>query len=194
VNSDHQRLCTSPEWAAHLQNNVLPALLSGVELGERLLEFGPGPGAATEWLRLRVGQLTAVEVDPDAADSLATRFAHDNVEVIVGDCARTPFADESFDSVASLTMLHHLATAHAQHQVLAEAFRVLRPGGVLLGSDSIASDELHQFHAEDTYNPIDPTRLLLELQILSFVRINLVVGDELTFTARKPLPLSTQKG
>jgi SAM-dependent methyltransferase len=193
MNRNHQQLCSSPEWATHLQTSVLPALTSGVELGERLLEFGPGPGAATAWLHPRVAHLSAVEVDPNAADALATRFAHDNVEVIVGDCAQTPFADGTFDSVASLTMLHHLPTAQAQHQVLAEAFRVLRPGGVLLGSDSIASHELHIFHDGDTYNPIDPTRLLLELQTLSFVRISLVIGDELRFTAHKPVQPSTPK-
>src|ERR1017187_2259661 len=60
-----------------------------------------------------------------------------------------------FDSVGSFTMLHHVATLALQNKILAEAFRVLRPGGVLIGSDSLASNDLHHFHAGDTYNPIE---------------------------------------
>ena len=40
-----------------------------------MLEIGPGPGAATDWLRHKVGRLTAVEVDETAAALLADRFA-----------------------------------------------------------------------------------------------------------------------
>ena len=73
-----------------------------------------------------------------------------------------------------------------QLALLAEAFRLLRPTGVLVGSDSLASNELHHFHREDTYNPIDPARLLIGLQTLGFVQIAVRVGNELTFTAQKP--------
>ena len=43
----------------------------GVELGTDLLELGPGPGAATEWLRHRVARLVAVEQEEEAAARLA---------------------------------------------------------------------------------------------------------------------------
>ena len=54
MNRNHQRVCTSPEWAAQLVSDVLSPLSAGVPLGPELLEIGPGPGAATEWLRSRV--------------------------------------------------------------------------------------------------------------------------------------------
>ena len=53
-------------------------------------------------------------------------------------------------------MLHHVPTLALQNKILAEAFRVLRPGGVLIGSDSLPSNDLHHFHDDDTYNPVEP--------------------------------------
>jgi 16S rRNA A1518/A1519 N6-dimethyltransferase RsmA/KsgA/DIM1 with predicted DNA glycosylase/AP lyase activity len=67
MNSNHERLCPSPEWAEHIQNEILPEVTSGIDLGQDMLEIGPGPGAATEWLRQRVANLTVVELDEEAA-------------------------------------------------------------------------------------------------------------------------------
>ena len=85
-------------------------------------------------------------------------------------------------------MLHHVATTALQQRVLAEAFRVLRPGGVFLGSDSLASDGLHEFHEGDTYNPIEPASFLVRLQAVGFTEVTLMVDDILIFTARKESP------
>jgi SAM-dependent methyltransferase len=152
-----------------------------------MLELGPGPGGATDFLRQRVGRLTALEVDTTAVVALADRFAGENVTVVQGDCANIAMPDQSFDSIGTFTMLHHIPTDREQHAALAEAFRLLRPGGVLIGSDSIASNDLHHFHADDTYNPVDPAWLLIQLLTLGFRPIAITVGDEITFTAHKPL-------
>jgi len=188
VNENHATLCSSPEWAAQIQTELLPALVSGVDLGEEMLELGPGPGAATEWLRHRVRCLTALELDQSAADRLSARYAGTNVRVVVGDASDMVFADWSYDSVGTFTMLHHVPTADLQNLVLAEIFRVLRPGGVLIGSDSLASSGLHHFHVADTYNPVEPSAFLTRLQTLGFCKITIGVDTDLTFIAHKPQP------
>jgi len=185
MNPDHEKLCGSQEWAADLQAQILPVVTAGVSLGQDMLEIGPGPGAATAWLLERVGHLTALEADEAAAARLAARYP-DSVTVDIGDATQMPYGDESFDSVGSFTMLHHVPTAAAQHQILAEALRVLRPGGWLAGSDSLASNDLHHFHHDDTYNPVEPSTLLVWLRALGFTPITITVGDELMFTACKP--------
>jgi SAM-dependent methyltransferase len=186
MNLDHENLCSSPEWAAYLQSEILPAVLADVDLGKELLEIGPGPGAATAVLRGRVASLTALEADEAAAGRLAARYRDGNVTVAGGDATRMPYDDASFDSVASFTMLHHVPTAAAQYQILAEAKRVLRPGGTLLGSDSLASTGLHHFHAGDSYNPVEPATLLTWLRTLGFSAVTVSVNEVLMFTARKP--------
>jgi ubiquinone/menaquinone biosynthesis C-methylase UbiE len=186
MNENHAELCPSPEWAALIQDEVLPSLTRHADLGEEMLEIGPGPGAATEWLRQKVKRLNAVEVDAAAAGKLADRFAGSNVEVIVGSAAELSYPDESFDSVGSFTMLHHVPTLALQNKILAEAFRVLRPGGVLICSDSLASNDLHHFHEGDTYNPVEPTSVLARLQTLGFENITVVVDGILKFIAHRP--------
>jgi ubiquinone/menaquinone biosynthesis C-methylase UbiE len=185
MNENHAKLMPSPEWAAHIQDEVLPQATAGVDLGAELLELGPGPGAATEWLRHRVRRLVAVEHEQDATGPLTDRFAGTNVEVVGGDAAALGYPDASFDTVATFTMLHHVPTRALQDRVLAEAFRVLRPGGTFLGSDSLASDGLHQFHEGDTYNPVEPAAFLTRLQTVGFDVITLIVSYNLIFIARK---------
>src|SRR5579864_8254963 len=184
MNENHAKVMSSPEWAAHIQDEVLPAATAGVDLGGELLELGPGPGAATEWLRHRVRRLVAVEHEADAAALLAGRFAFagSNVEVVCGDASALAYPDASFDTVATFTMLHHVPTRALQDKVLAEAFRVLRPDGAFLGSDSLPSDGLHKFHEGDTYNPVEPAAFLTRLQTVGFTAVTLRVRYNMIFT------------
>lgn len=186
MNKNHSTVCSSPEWADYLGAEILTPLTERVHLGGELLELGPGYGAATRRLRDKVTWLTALELDPRLAARLVDEFAGTNVTVKVGDCTRAPFPDQSFDSVATFTMLHHLPTAAQQYAALGEAFRLLRPGGVLIGSDSLATPELHRFHDGDVYNPIDPARLLVFLQAVGFVRLSLSIDAAMVFAAHKP--------
>ena len=188
MNKNHANLLGTAEWAAYLHEEILPVVTDGVDLGDDLLEIGPGPGAATEWLRHRVKRLVALELEPAAAAALGARFAGTNVEAVVGDATALPYPDESFDSVGMFTMLHHVPTCALQNAILAGALRALRPGGTLIGSDSLPSDGLHQFHEGDTYNPVEPAALLTRLQTIGFAEITITVGHTLLFRARKAPP------
>ncbi len=185
MNENHA-LCASPEWAEHLQAGVLPFLVRDVDLGKEMLEVGPGPGAATAWLRQRVDRLVVVESDRAAAEKLIDVFAGMNVEVLHQDATHMDFGDASFDAVGSFTMLHHVPTTALQNQLLSEVLRVLRPGGTLIGSDSLPSTEFHDFHQGDIYNPIEPGTLFARLQTLGFEKITVRVDDVVTFIAHKP--------
>jgi len=50
-----------------------------------MVEVGPGFGLATDVLRQRVGNLTAVEIDPALAVGLALRLTGTNVNVLQAD-------------------------------------------------------------------------------------------------------------
>jgi len=188
MNENHARVCPSPEWAAMMQTEVLPVLTAGLDLGNELLEVGPGPGAATEWLRHQVKRLVAVEHEDEAAEKLTARYADTNVEIIHGDATALTFPDASFDSAACFTMLHHVPTVGLQNRLLAEVLRVLKPGGVLVGADSLPSDPLHHFHEGDTYNPVEPGTFYTRLQTLGYDRITITVDRALQFIAYRSLP------
>jgi len=186
MNQNHASLCPSPEWAEYIQSEILPTLASHADLGEEMLEIGPGPGAATGWLCDRVKQLTALEIDGAAAELLTERFSGRNVAVAVGDATRMKYPDAAFDSVGCFTMLHHVPTQALQNKIFAEALRVLRPGGVLIASDSLPSDGLHHFHEGDTYNPVEPGTIVSRLQTIGFARLTIMVNDVLMLVDDKP--------
>lgn len=186
MNENHAQLCWGPEWAEWLRESILEPLCARVDLGNDMLEIGPGAGAATDVLRRHVAHLTVLELDGSAASGLVQRFRRANVEVVTGDAMSMQFADASFDSCAAFTMLHHIPTTAQQDAVLFEVFRVLRPGGVFVGSDSLASDGLHAFHVEDTYNPVEPSSFFTRLRMAGFGRVLLDADDHLEFLAVKP--------
>jgi ubiquinone/menaquinone biosynthesis C-methylase UbiE len=159
MNQDHLELCSSEQWREALRELIIPFAFDNATLGEDVLEVGPGPGLTTDLLRERVRKLTAVELDQDLALKLAMRLADTNVEVVNADATALPFDSGRFTAAVSLTMLHHIPTVQLQDQMFDEIARVLRPGGVFIAADSLASLELAEFHHDDTYNPVDPDTL-----------------------------------
>jgi len=166
VNERHLELCSSAEWAETVQRWIIPWVLDDLELGDDVLEVGPGPGRTTEVLVQMTPRLTAVEVDPALAAALAERLP--TVEVLRADATRLPLPEGRFSSAVSFTMLHHVPSATEQDQLFSEVARVLRPGGVFAGTDSLATDELAELHSDDTYVPIEPDGLGARLVAAGF--------------------------
>jgi ubiquinone/menaquinone biosynthesis C-methylase UbiE len=64
------------------------------------------------------------------------------VTFVIGDATALDFPDNRFSAAACFTMLQHVPTRQLQDRLLSEVLRVLRPGGVLVAADSLASPEL----------------------------------------------------
>jgi len=172
VNEAH-KACGGDEWRAMVREHVLPWAIRDVDLGDDVLEVGPGYGATTDVLCESVPKLTAVEIDDELFAYLTDRFrARDNVEIVHGDGTALTFADGRFSGAACLTMLHHVPTAELQDRLFAEVHRVLRPGAALVAGDSLASDDLAAHHEGDTYNPVDPDGLAARLEAAGFADVD----------------------
>jgi len=166
----------------------MPWVLRDVELGANVLEIGPGPGVTTDWLRERVPALTCVEIDHQLALSLKVRLDGTNVTVVEGDATRMVFPESSFDSAVCFTMLHHVPSRELQDRLLAEACRVLMPGGLFLGSDSTSSLRFRLFHVFDTCTPVEPEDFARRLEKAGFGQIGIEKQPEYNtfkFRARK---------
>lgn len=148
MNRMHRRLCASPEWADTIAGR-LPLVLDKADLGQDLLEIGPGYGATTKVLVNRYHSVTALEVDSQRATELAADF-DGRVRVVTGSGAAMPFEDNGFSGVVCFTMLHHVPSPTLQDDLFAEAHRVLAPGGVFAGSDSQLSLRFRMLHIGDT--------------------------------------------
>jgi ubiquinone/menaquinone biosynthesis C-methylase UbiE len=135
MNRIHHWYCNRDAWKRRVREDLMPPALDGVELGDAVLEVGPGFGPATEVLSARPGRLTALEIDPGLAGALRERFAG-RAEIVDGDATSMPFGDESFSAAVCFTMLHHVPSSAEQDRVFAEVRRVLRPGAAFAGTDS----------------------------------------------------------
>lgn len=188
MNRAHRRICGSEEWAGTTEHRILPWALKNVELGDDVLEIGPGYGASLRVLVESVARLTAAEIDADTARLLTERWGG-RARVLHADGAELPLPDASFDSVVCFTMLHHVPTAARQDRVFAEAARVLRPGGVFAGSDSLPSLRFWLLHVRDTMNTVDPAGLPARLVAAGFTDVSVDVhpkGGILRFRATRP--------
>lgn len=178
MNERHLVLCASPEWFDAVRNWIVPWAIEGVDLGDDVLELGPGPGATTEVLRALVSSLTAVEIDDGLAARLAERYRDDDVvEVVRADATATGLPAGRFDSVLCLTMLHHVPTVVEQDALFGEALRLLRPGGVFAGSDSLDGPEFRELHEGDVCVPVDPATLRSRLAGAGFVAIEVETNE-----------------
>src|ERR1700744_1055963 len=156
MNFAHNRLCSGRGWAEFVDGTLLPWGLDGVELGDRVLEVGPGFGATTRRLVERTPSLTVLELEPRYCRRLGSELG-DRVEVRQGDATQMPFADGQFTAVLCFTMLHHIHTPQLQDRLLGEAMRVLEPGGTFAGTDSIGGSlRFRLLHVGDTPQLIDP--------------------------------------
>lgn len=93
---------------------------------DRLLDVGGGPGRALDAVDPEIGVVV------DAASGMVEQARTNGREAVLGDGARLPVATGSVDAVSVTDALHHIGD---QAGLLAEAARVLRPGGVLVVLD-----------------------------------------------------------
>ena len=95
------------------------------EFGGRLLDIGCGTGFIIDLAADVFDEVRGVDLTPAI---LARVQPRPNVQVKTADAARLPFEAGRFDVVSAYSFFHHL---EALDPVLAEAHRVLRPGGCL---------------------------------------------------------------
>jgi SAM-dependent methyltransferase len=192
MNRLHHWLCHSNRWRKTIQQRV-PWALSNATLGHLVLELGPGPGLTTDVLRRRAERLTAIEVDPKLAESLGSRLSSSNVQVVAGDATDMPFADGQFSAVVSFTMLHHVPSPQLQDRLFRQVWRVLQPGGVFVGSDSLQSWLMQLIHVGDTLVPVDPSTVGARLQAAGFQVVEVEkYSNAFRFYARRPLEITKQ--
>jgi len=185
MNEGHLRYLASPAWADALRQDLLPWLERVVDLGDDVLEIGPGPGLTTDLLRERVPTVTAVEVDGDLATALAERLAGTGTRVLHADATATGLPSNRFSAVLAFSMLHHVPSAEQQDHLFAEVRRVLRPGGVFAGVDGKDVQMIRDAHAEDTFTPVDPGSLATRLAAVGFTDATVEDGElQFRFTAR----------
>ena len=122
----------SVEWlrSTELIERVLPAPPA------RIADVAGGPGRYAAWLAGRGYRVDLLDLVPVHVDQARRRAEAGSVTVqcVVGDARALPWGDETFDVVLLMGALYHLQDRADRLACLAEAHRVLKPGGALVTS------------------------------------------------------------
>jgi ubiquinone/menaquinone biosynthesis C-methylase UbiE len=160
-----------------------------------VLEIGAGSGAmAAELLTMYPEvRLTVTDFDDEMVEAASARLSQfgDRVTARHADATALPFPDDAFDVVLSWVMLHHTVE---WEKALAEAMRVLRPGGQLVGYDLLSTAPLRLLHPAS-----DPRQRMIRLPELRVALSDLPVdqsvltpslaGFAVRFTLRRSTPM-----
>jgi GT2 family glycosyltransferase/2-polyprenyl-3-methyl-5-hydroxy-6-metoxy-1,4-benzoquinol methylase len=115
-------------WLHHAKRYRFAATLAR---GADVLDLGCGVGYGTRMLARAARRVVGVDVSPEALAHAGRAYGGERMAFLGADARRLPLAGRSFDLVVCLEMLEHV---REQDAVLAEAARVLRPGGRLVVS------------------------------------------------------------
>ncbi|QIS19140.1 class I SAM-dependent methyltransferase [Nocardia terpenica] len=113
----------------------------------RVLDVGGGTGVHAEWLAADGHPVHVVDLVPGHIEAAAML---PGVTAQVGDARRLPVADRGIDAVLLLGPLYHLTESSDRATALAEAHRVLRPGGVIAAAAISRYSALLQKGADGT--------------------------------------------
>ena len=163
-------------WEA-LARTALPLLEPG-----DVLDIASGDGVLAELLAPHAGRYVCIDASPRVVAAAAERLRRfGNVEVREGDMHALPLEEGSFDLVV---LMHALTYAGKPAQAVAEAARVLRPGGLLL----LSSLAKHEHRAVvDAYGHVNLGFAEKELRrFLDRAGLELVSSETVTREKRPP--------
>ncbi len=149
-----RQYCPGRSWEAI--GHFLLLLTPEIEI----IDLGAGEGVLSQLLARKAKSVICIDNSPSMVEigtSLAKEHGFTNLSYQLGDIEDVPLADKSADLVLLSQALHH---ANKPETAIAEAFRLLRPGGrlVILDLNQHTFEKARELYA-DRWLGFSPNRL-----------------------------------
>ncbi|WP_433224206.1 class I SAM-dependent methyltransferase [Microtetraspora malaysiensis] len=125
--------------------------LDGISANAATLDYGCGYGRIMEELEQRgFRNLTGADTSPEMIKR--ARGLHPAMRFAILDAPPvSPYPDASFDAVLLFAVLTCVPSDEAQHRLISELNRILKPGGILYVSDLLLQDDERNRSRYDRY-------------------------------------------
>lgn len=115
-------------WRNVYYHRIIQNKIKELPKGSKILEIGAGSGVDAKELKEEYN-LTLTDVSPKTLERLANKLGKPNIDYIAADGQNLPFKDSYFDGLYMVATWHHFEDPK---KALEEAWRVLKPGGLLV--------------------------------------------------------------
>jgi sarcosine/dimethylglycine N-methyltransferase len=150
---------------------------AGIGKDTRVVDFCSGLGGPSRYFAHRYGaDVIGIELTParvKGAEELTRRVGlQDSVRVIEGNVMQVPLPDTSVDVVISQEALLHVPD---KERALAEAYRILKPGGRIAFTDWLAHQQLSGVDKQLMWQ-VWPSRIYIICKLMQILFAELVLS------------------
>ncbi len=185
VGYDEEQLGRIPEGADLGLGSGNPVAHAALREGETVLDLGSGGGIDSFLASEKVGpsgRVIGVDMTPEMvtrARANARKGGYTNVDFRLGEIESLPVADATVDVIISNCVLN---LSPERDRVLAEALRVLKPGGRLVISDLVCDVPIPERLREEAQAvtaclPVEREAYLSQLRAAGFVDVRISAGQ-----------------
>ena len=195
---DKEQLGRIPKGADLGLGSGTPVAYAEVQAGETVLDLGSGAGIDAFLASERVGpsgKVIGVDMTPEMvtrARANARRGGYTNVDFRLGEIESLPVADATVDVIISNCVLN---LSPERDRVLAEALRVLKPGGRLVISDLVCDVAVparlrEKAEAVTACLPVEREHYASQLSSAGFVDVTISAGQPYPREASSSTPIA----